>query len=67
MASFLSLVTSSMATGIQGVTCVMVEAETLMHRGRGAPPAAARCLVDKHVLDMLSQGRTLTNIELALL
>ena len=32
--------------GIKGVARVTVEAETLMHRGRGAWPAASLCLVD---------------------
>ena len=41
VAGFLSLIASSTPTGIQGVTCVMVEAETLMHLGRGAPSVAA--------------------------
>ena len=51
-AGFLSLVASSTPMGIQGVTCITVEAEMLMHRGHGAPSAAAWRLVDRHVPDM---------------
>ena len=35
-----------------------------MHQDRGAPPTAARRLVDRHVLDMSSRGRALTGVDL---
>ena len=60
VASFLSLVALSTLTGIQGVSCITVEAKTLMHWGRGMAPAAARRLVDRHVPDRSSRGCTLT-------
>ena len=63
-AGFLSLVASSTPTGIQGVTCVTVEDETLMHRGHGVPATTAWHLVDRHVPNMLSRGRALTSVEL---
>ena len=46
-------------------THVMVEVEMLIHQSRGAIPADARCLVDRHIPDMSSRGRVLTGIELA--
>ena len=52
-ASLLPLVVAGTPTGIQGVTRVTVEAETLMHRDLDAWPAASLCLVDSHVLVML--------------
>ena len=36
--------------GVEGVACVAVEAETLMHRNRGARSVALLLLVDRHVL-----------------
>ena len=36
--------------GIKGVACIMVVAETLMHRDRGARPAVLLRLVDRYVL-----------------
>ena len=35
-----------MPAGNEGVARVMVEAETFMHQGYGAWPAASLCLVD---------------------
>ena len=46
IAGFLSLVASSTPTGIQGVTSVTVEVETLMHWDHGALLAALWHLVD---------------------
>ena len=65
MAGLLSLVPSSVLTGVESVTCVTVRAETLMHRDHGKPPAVAWRLVDGYVLAMSSQRRVLTGIELA--
>ena len=45
-ASPLPCITASMPTGIEGVACVAVEAETLMHRDHDAWPAALLRLVD---------------------
>ena len=45
-ASLLPLIIVGTPTGIQGVTRVTVEAETLMHRCCGAWPTALLCLVD---------------------
>ena len=45
-ASLLPLITVGMPVGIKGVARIMVEAETLMHRGHGMCPAASLCLVD---------------------
>ena len=33
----LPLIAAGTLAGIQGVTCIMVEAKMLMHRGRGVP------------------------------
>jgi len=65
MTDFLSLINSSTPTGIQGVTCIMVEAKTLMHQGCSVHHTTARCLVDRHIPDMLSKWRALTGVELA--
>ena len=45
-ASLLPLITVGTPTGIKRVARVMVEAETLMHQGRGARPVATLRLVD---------------------
>ena len=45
-ASLLPLITMGTSVGIQGVTRVTVEVETLMHRDHGACPVASLCLVD---------------------
>ena len=39
MASSLSRIIAGTSTGIEGVACITVMAETLMHRDRGALPA----------------------------
>ena len=49
-ASLLPLIATGMPAGIEGVAHVMVEAEMLMHRGRGAWPTTLLHLVDRHVL-----------------
>ena len=49
-ASSLSRIIVGTSAGVEGVACVMVAAETLMHRDRGAPPAALWRLVDRRVL-----------------
>jgi len=46
MASLLPLIAMGTPTGIEGVARVTVEAETLMHWGHNAWPAASLCLVD---------------------
>ena len=46
MASLLPLITTGMPAGIEGVARVMVEAETLIHRGHGMWPATSLHLVD---------------------
>ena len=46
MASSLSQIVMGTSTGVEGVACITVAAETLMHRDRGAPPAALWRLVD---------------------
>ena len=46
VASPLPHITASMPTGIEGVACVMVEAETLMHQNRGAWPVTLLGLMD---------------------
>ena len=45
-ASPLPRITIGMLAGVEDVTCIVVEAETLMHQNRGAWPAALLCLVD---------------------
>ena len=57
MASLLPRIIVDMPTGIEGVTCVMVEAEMFMHRNHDAWSAALLCLVDRHVLVGLFCGR----------
>ena len=44
--SSLPCITTGMPAGIEGVACVMVEAETFMHRDHGTRPAALLLLVD---------------------
>ena len=46
VASLLPLIAAGTPTGIEGVARVMMEAETLMHRGHSARPAASLPLVD---------------------
>ena len=46
VACLLPLIAMGTPMDIQGIACVMVEAETLMHRDRGAWPTALRCQVD---------------------
>ena len=46
MASSLSWVIVGTSMGIEGVVCITVAPETLMHRNRGAWPTALRRLVD---------------------
>ena len=46
VASSLSWVIVGMSTGVEGVACVTVAAETLMHQDRGALPATLSRLVD---------------------
>jgi hypothetical protein len=36
--------------GVKAVTCITVEAETLMHQNRGARPTALLVLMDQYVL-----------------
>ena len=43
-------VTAGMPAGIEHIACIMVEAEMLMHRNRGAWPTALLRLVDRHIL-----------------
>ena len=45
-ASSLSQIVAGMSAGVEGVACITVAAETLMHWDRGAPPAALWRLVD---------------------
>ena len=45
-ASSLPHIAMGTPTGIEGVVRITVVAETLMHRGRDAWPAALLCLVD---------------------
>ena len=45
-ASLLPRIAVDMPTGIEGITCVMVEAKTFMHRDRGTRPATLLRLVD---------------------
>ena len=49
-ASLLPRIAAGTPVGVEGVMCIMVEAETLVHRNRGAWPTALLCLVDQHVL-----------------
>ena len=46
IASLLPLIAMGTPTGIQGVVRIMVEAKTLMHWDRGAPPIALLRQVD---------------------
>ena len=46
MASSLSWIVVGTCACIEGVTCVMVAVETLMHQGRGTCPTASLRLVD---------------------
>jgi len=46
MASLLPCIAMGTPTGIEGVTRVMVEAETFMHQDHGVWPTALLCLVD---------------------
>ena len=50
VASLLPRITVGMPASIEGVACVAVEAETLLHRNRGAWPAALLPQVDRHIL-----------------
>ena len=45
-ASLLPRIAVGMPTGIEGITCVMVEAETFMHQDHGVWPTALLRLVD---------------------
>jgi len=49
MASSLSRVIVGTPACFEGVTCIMVAAETLMHWDHGALPTALWRLVDRHV------------------
>ena len=49
MASSLSRIIMGTPISIEGVACVTVAAETLMHRNHGALPTTLRCLVDRCV------------------
>ena len=53
--------------GIEGVACVTVVVETLMHQDRGALPTSLWFLVDQRVLVGVLRGHTLAGIKLALL
>ena len=46
VASPLPHVATGRPTGIEGVACVMVEGETLMHQNHGTRPTTLSCLVD---------------------
>ena len=46
MVSSLRRIAAGMSAGVEGVVRVMVAAETLMHRDRGAWPTTLRRLVD---------------------
>ena len=46
VASSLSQIIVGTSAGIEGVACIIVAAEMLMHRDRGALPAALWRLVD---------------------
>ena len=52
----LSLVIIGASTGAEDVLCVLVAAETLVHRNRGELPTISRCLVDRCVLARALQG-----------
>ena len=49
MASSLSRVIVGTPTGVEGVACVMVAAETLTHQDHGVLPTSLRLLVDRRV------------------
>ena len=49
MASSLSRVIVGTSMGVEGVVCITVAAETLMHRNRGALPITLWRLVDRRV------------------
>ena len=49
-ASPLPCIAAGTPMGVEGVACVAVEAETLMHRNRGERPTALLRLVDRHIL-----------------
>ena len=50
VASPLPCIAVGTPTGVEGVMCVAMEAETLMYQDHGARPAALLCLVDQHIL-----------------
>ena len=63
-ASILPYVAMGMSMGVEGVTRVTVEAETLMHRDHGAWPAALLLLVDRYVHVGSLRGCALAGVEL---
>ena len=65
VASSLSRVIVGTPAGVEGVACVTVAAETLMHRDRGVLPVALWRLVDRRVTVRALRGRALAGVELA--
>ena len=49
---------------IEGVACVTIAAETLTHQDHGVLPTSLWFLVDRHVPEVMLQGRVLASIEL---
>ena len=66
MSGSLSWVIVGASTGVEGVVCITVVAETLMHQDHGALPTSLWLLVDQHVPIGVLQGRALVGVELAL-
>ena len=65
MGSF-SQIAIGTSAGIEGATCVVVAAKTLMYQDRSALPTALWCLVDQRVPTGPLRERALADVELAL-
>ena len=52
------------SAGIEGVACIMVVAETLTHRDRGALPTSLWLLVDRRIPVGALRGRAMSGVKL---